>query len=452
MARPAVADAGTNGEASQTDAETNAEPDPPELDLLALRDGLPDVVDTPEALTAACADIAAGTGPVAIDAERASGYRYSSRAYLIQLRRHGSTTHLIDPTAFDDLAPLERALDANEWILHAASQDLACLREVGLEPTSLFDTELAARLLGHPRVGLAALVEALCGKRMRKEHSAADWSRRPLPTAWLDYAALDVEALVEIHDVLAQELVNAGKLEWAQQEFSHVMAQRSTPRVDPWRRTSGMHKARGRRSVAAVRELWLARDQIATRRDVTPGRVLPDSAIVVAAHALPTDRSGLLRLKGFHGRGAERYADNWVRAIRTARELPESELPPVAVRAEGPPPARSWPERNPEAAGRLAAARAALTVVSEEHAVPVENLLTPDVVRRVLWAPPAARERVELTAAVTARLTEMGARPWQVDLVGPVLRDAILNPRPPATVEPESPEPELSETETDSAS
>lgn len=440
MARPAQADEGPNTGHPPSSGETAPEEESPELELLILRDGLPEVVETAEALAAACADIAAGTGPVAIDAERASGYRYSARAYLIQLRRNGSTTHLVDPIAFDDLAPLQEALVGSEWILHAASQDLACLREVGLEPTSLFDTELAARLLGHPRVGLAALVEELCDKRMRKEHSAADWSRRPLPTAWLDYAALDVEALVEIHDVLGQELADTGKLDWAHQEFDHVMAHRATPRVDPWRRTSGMHKARGRRSVAAVRELWQARDEIATRRDVTPGRILPDSAIVVAAHALPADRSGLLSLKGFHGRGAERYADSWVRAIRTARELPEGELPPVAVRSDGPPPARSWPERNPEAAGRLAAARAALAVVSEEHSVPVENLLTPDVVRRVLWAPPATREPAELTAAVSAQLGEMGARPWQIGLVAPVLRDAILNPQPPTVDEPEQTE------------
>ena len=168
-----------------------------------------------------------------------------------------------------------------------------------------------------------------CG--MRKEHSAADWSKRPLPTSWLEYAALDVEVLVEIRDRLARELVESGKDAWAQQEFAHVMAQRPVPRTDPWRRTSGMHKARGRRAVAAVRELWLTRDELAERRDVTPGRIIPDSAIVVAASALPTERSALLGLKGFHGRGAERYADRWVDAIVAARELPESELPPVVA-------------------------------------------------------------------------------------------------------------------------
>ncbi len=403
----------------------------PELELLTLRDGLPEVVEVPSQLEAVVRDLANGTGPIAIDAERASGYRYSARAYLIQLRRKGSTTWLVDPIDFDDLSPLQEVLSGGEWILHAASQDLPCLREVGLEPTTLFDTELAARLLGYPRVGLASLVEQLCGLRMRKEHSAADWSRRPLPTAWLEYAALDVEVLVEIRDQLASELAETGKDAWAQQEFTHVMAQRPVPRTDPWRRTSGMHKARGRRAVAAVRELWQTRDELAARRDVTPGRIIPDSAIVVAASAMPTDRDTLLGLRGFHGRGAERYADRWVDAIRTARELPEADLPPVAVRSDGPPPPRAWPDRDPEAAARLTAARAALADLSEERSVPVENLLTPDVVRRVLWSPPAPREVAELTDAVAGVLGDHGARQWQVELVGPVLVDAILHPAPP---------------------
>ena len=180
------------------DETTTSEPEAPEVEpapLLTLRDGLPEVVETEEALAAACAALRAASGPVAIDAERASGYRYSARAYLIQLRREGAGTWLIDPIAFKDLAPLQEALAGTEWILHAATQDLACLREVGLEPESIFDTELAGRLLGYPRVGLATLVETLLGQRMRKEHSAADWSTRPLPRAWLDYAALDVEVL-----------------------------------------------------------------------------------------------------------------------------------------------------------------------------------------------------------------------------------------------------------------
>jgi ribonuclease D len=395
--------------------------------LLELRDGLPLVVDTDEALAEAIAAFSAGTGPVAIDAERASGYRYSARAYLVQLRRVGSGTALVDPIAFDDLTALQDALGETEWILHAATQDLSCLAEVGLRPTTLFDTELAGRLLGYPRVGLATLVETVVGRSLRKEHSAVDWSTRPLPEPWLEYAALDVEALVELREALGAELEESGKAEWARQEFAHlVTAEPPGPRVDPWRRTSGMHRARGRRALAAVRELWETRDEIAARRDVTPGRIIPDSAIVEAANALPRDKATLLAVRGFRGRGAERYASHWIEALRVARTLPEEDLPPVAARYDGPPPPRAWADRDPVAAARLAQAREALKALSDKHRVPLENLLTPDYVRRVMWEPPVVAQGEHLGEAVAARLAELGARPWQVELTRDPLTQAIL--------------------------
>ena len=140
-------------DASESDPHEVVEPETPEVPLLRLAEGLPEVIDTDEALTAYCAAIAGGTGPVAIDAERASGYRYSNRAYLIQVKRTGSGIGLIDPIPFASLAPLQEAIGDAEWILHAATQDLPCLNEVGLHPSALFDTELAGRLLDYPRVG-----------------------------------------------------------------------------------------------------------------------------------------------------------------------------------------------------------------------------------------------------------------------------------------------------------
>ena len=397
-------------------------PEPEPAPLLTLRDGLPPVVETLEALQAAAEAIARGTGPVAIDAERASGYRYSARAYLVQLRREGSGTFLVDPVPLPELTPLAEVLEGTEWILHAASQDLACLAEVGLRPARLFDTELAGRLLGYPRVGLATMVEELLGSRMRKEHSAVDWSSRPLPRSWLEYAALDVEVLVELRDVLHRQLVAAGKLDWALEEFEHLRtAPGSVPRPEPWRRTSGLHRVRGRRSLAAVRALWQARDAIASQRDVTPSRIIPDSAVVEAAVAMPRDRSALLALKGFVGRGAQRYAGTWLDALRQAGTLSESELPALAARLDGPPPPRTWAERDAAAAARLSAARAALTAKAEELSVPVENLVSPDAVRRVLWEPPEPAD-VEGTAAALRRL---GAREWQVRLTAPLLAEAV---------------------------
>ncbi len=411
-----------------TDAESGERvEEAPEAPLLELRDGLPLVVDTDSALEEVVAAIRAGSGPIAIDAERASGYRYSARAYLIQLRREGAGSALVDPIAFDDLSKLGDALREDEWILHAASQDLPCLTELGLRPASLFDTELAGRLLGYPRVGLATLVETITGRRMRKEHSAVDWSTRPLPEPWLEYAALDVEVLIELREALARELEDSGKAEWARQEFAHLVAAApSGPRQEPWRRTSGMHRARGRRPMAAVRALWQTRDAIASQRDISPGRVIPDSAIVEAANALPRDRASLLGLRGFRGRGAERYASAWVEALRGARALPEDELPSLAGRYDGPPPPRTWTDKDPVAAARLNMARTDLAALAGDLGLPLENLLTPDYVRRLLWEAPEADSEIALRQEVADRLGELGAREWQIGLTAELLAGAII--------------------------
>jgi ribonuclease D len=407
-------------------AEPPAEPPAPPAPLLELRDGLPEITDTDEGLAEACAALTAATGPVAIDAERASGSRYSNRAYLIQLRREGAGTWLVDPISMTTLAPLQEALAGAEWILHAATQDLPCLREVGLTPTSLFDTELAGRLLGYPRVGLATLVETVLGQRMRKEHSAADWSTRPLPRPWLEYAALDVEVLLELREHMIGALEEAGKAEWARQEFEHLLDFEPTVRQEAWRRTSGVHRLRGRRALGAARALWEARDAIAAERDVTPGRILPDSAIVAAATAMPLDRRALLATPGFHGRGAGRYAATWVDALQRVREMGEDELPSRAPRGDGPPHPRTWAEREPVADRRFKAAREAMLNLAEVHHLPVENLLTPDYLRRLMWAPPATREPAELADAVRAQLAAYGARPWQAELITGALVGAFL--------------------------
>jgi ribonuclease D len=398
------------------------EPDTPPAPLLELRDGLPPVVEDGDVLAQRAADLAAASGAVAIDAERASGYRYSARAYLIQLRREGAGTMLVDPIAVRDLSPLVAALEGTEWILHAATQDLPCLLDVGLRPTSLFDTELAGRLLGYPRVGLATLVQEITGLRLRKEHSAVDWSRRPLPQPWLEYAALDVEVLIELRDALQQQLVNAGKWEWARQEFEHLLAfTEPTPRAEPWRRLSGLHRVRGRRPLAAARELWQTRDRIARERDVTPSKLLPDSALVAAASAMPTTPSALLKLQGFHGRAAKSNLTDWFAALEAVRQLPDADLPLTARRQDGPPPPRAWADKDPAAAARLSSAREALKQLADELSLPVENLVTPDCVRRLLWQPPDS-------AAVASTLSQMGARPWQVELTAPLLAEAIEQP------------------------
>ncbi len=390
--------------------------------LLEPREGIPPVIADETALARVTAAFAAGSGPVAVDAERASGYRYGQRAYLVQLRRQGAGTALIDPVACPDLSGLGEALSGVEWVLHAATQDLPCLREIGMIPSRLFDTELAGRLAGFPRVGLGAMVESVLGFVLEKGHSAVDWSTRPLPEPWLRYAALDVELLVDLRDALEKELDRQGKLEWALQEFDAIAsAPPAEPRKDPWRRTSGMHKVRRRRQLAVVRELWQTRDRIAQRRDVSPGKVLSDAAIVEAALALPGSVHALAALGGFGHRMGRRQLEQWQAAVDRAKALPDSALPQPGQPVTGPPPPRAWADKDPAAAARLSAARAGVTALAERLTMPQENVISPDTVRRVCWEPP----KVIDAESVQHALAGYGARPWQVELVTPVLVDAL---------------------------
>jgi ribonuclease D len=405
----------TSGDGGVIDREDRAP-------LLEPREPIPAVVSDAAGLAMAISDLVAGTGPVAVDAERASGYRYGQRAYLVQFRREGSGTVLVDPVGCPDLSGVDAALAGTEAVLHAASQDLPCLAEIGYRPRQIFDTELAGRLLGFPRVGLATLVEEILGLRMEKGHSAADWSTRPLPDAWLKYAALDVEVLVDLRNVLAQRLDEAGKREWADQEFAAVLAA-GPPRArrDPWRRTSGIHRIRTRRSLAAVRELWQARDNLARRLDLSPGRVLPDAAIIEAARTMPATPAELNSIAGFSGRNARHRTAIWLRALDRARRCSEDAMPESAAPGDGPPPTSRWAERDPAAARRLEAARTVVAALADEHNVPSENLLQPDAVRRLSWDPPAE----PTTESVRAELTSYGARPWQIELTAMPLTRAL---------------------------
>lgn len=399
---------------------TTAEPVP----LLAPMGGLPPVVTDAAGLAAVAAELARGSGPVAVDAERASGYRYSQRAYLVQLRREQVGTVLIDPIGIprSAFASLANALAGVEWVLHAASQDLPCLAELGLVPSRLFDTELAGRLAGFERVGLAAIIERTLGFQLRKGHGAADWSSRPLPHDWLIYAALDVELLLPLREALQAELSEQGKLDWAHQEFEAVrQAPPPAPRAEPWRRTSGIHRIRRPRQLAAIRELWHTRDELAERRDIAPGRILPDSAMVEAAVADPATALELVQLPVFRGRAQRRLAQTWSEALARARDLPRSELPEANPPLDGPPPPNRWADKDPAAAARLTAARSALADLAELHRLPLENLLQPDLVRRLCWQPP------QLVSPETVEdfLRAGGARPWQRTLTVAVLTAAL---------------------------
>ena len=383
------------------------------------REGLPDLIDSQRGLKKAAQVLASGSGPVAIDAERASGFKYSQRAYLVQLRRENAGTFLIDPTEFENLSPIQEALQDADWILHAASQDLVCLAQVGLKPVkSLYDTELAGRLLGLPKVGLGTLVETHLGFSLAKEHSAADWSTRPLPDEWLAYAALDVEFLIELWQVLENKLLEQNKFDWALEEFSHVVANtQPIIREEPWRRISGIHKIKDRRQLATARAIWQARDRIASELDIASGRLLNDSQLVEIASQVSWDK--VLELPFIKLRIIQRNLKNWESAYRSAQTLDDNQLPELKVKSDSPPHPRNWQSRHPELYAKFEAVRLALTNLAEELVMPIENLVSPEAIRKVIWKRPKDFLTVEEI------LTESKVRNWQKELISKTLIEVL---------------------------
>ena len=407
------------------------------IPLLQPSAGTPEIIDTEEAFRAALDQLAQGSGPFAVDAERASGFRYSARAYLIQIKRIDGGLHLIDPIPFGPghqlFSDLNNLLNTDEVILHASTQDLPCLRELGINPIKLFDTELAGRIAGLPRVGLGPLLESLMGVLLAKEHSAADWSARPLPKDWLTYAALDVELLVELRNHMYTILADAKKLPWALEEFASILkAPPAQPRVDPWRRTSGMHKIKRRDQLAVIKSLWIARDEIASQQDIAAGKLLNDSAIVELAIAVPTTKKEFekcLRPLGLRARWMENL-QLWLDSIASAVALPEDQWPTMRTNADTLPPIKLWREKFPEKFAPLSHARAAIELIAEENQIPVENLITPEHVRRVCWKPPVGATSTLSVSEVESALSELGARQWQIDLVASSLAAALLEREP----------------------
>ena len=411
--------------------------------LLAPAAGVPQLIADEPAFEKALRELELGTGPFAIDAERASGFKFSARAYLIQIKRQGGGLHLIDPIPFGPnhrlFIELNELLQSDEVILHASTQDLPCLRELGINPKKLFDTELGGRVAGLPRVGLGPLLESLMEVSLAKEHSAADWSQRPLPQEWLNYAALDVELLVELREKVYGLLASANKWEWASEEFQAILdAPPPPPRVDPWRRTSGMHKIKKRNQLAIVRALWTVRNEIAQEVDISQGRLLSDAAIVEIASVahvktLKTkkDLERALRPLGLRARWMENAA-SWLSAISDALALAEDQWPQARTDSDSLPPIKIWRERFPEKYAPLTHAKALLLAKADELSIPLENMITPEYIRRICWNAPEGE--------VAQALATLGARSWQIEIAAPILESALLETIPLAA--PESAEPE----------
>lgn len=410
------------------DSSKALEPKSIDLPLLVAPRNTVVYVDDPQSLAAAVESLRQASGPFAIDAERASGFKYSQRAYLIQIYRPGSSIYLIDPVAIspdDSKEPFEElaaVLATDTWLLHAASQDIPCLDLLGLRPSALFDTELASRLANLERVGLGSVCESQLEIRLAKEHSAVDWSTRPLQSDWLNYAALDVDVLHELHAALSVLLESQGKTEIAKQEFESLVHFKPKPaKTDRWRTVSGANELKDQQSLAMLRSLWAAREALAKKMDVSPGRIVPDRSLIAAIQANPKTKPELISLRSFSGRGSRTYIDTWFAALREGIE--DRNPPPKKLPIEGIPNHRYWPNRFPEAAARLQQAKIAIIELGEALNIPQENVLAPDFVRQICWD-------LELLDAnsIAIKLASFGARPWQVEAASQKLAAAFANP------------------------
>lgn len=384
-----------------------------ETDLPVVREpaaGIPPVLTTPAELAKVAANLADSNAPLAVDAERAGSFRYSQGAYLLQLHSEAIGTVLIDPITLPDLSELAAAASQQLWILHAAQNDLPCLRELNMTPTRLFDTEIAAQILAEDHFSLGALVAKYCGVKLEKKYSMVDWSTRPLPKKWLAYAALDVEFLIPLAQQLHARLVAEGKSEWAEEEYEALRTQTPKPlSKEPWRDLRGIGRISTARSLGAVRELWQRRDALAQAHDLAPSKLLSDKVLIQVARQLPTKTTQLQRL--LPGR-SRRWQREWEAALSHVRSLPAKALPKREHHHSSYPHQRLWKANYPQAHARLEAIRAAISGVAEREAVSKDVLLPPKVQRELAWDEPAAT-----TAEVHAALANAGARNWQIALV-----------------------------------
>lgn len=378
------------------------------------------LIDSNEAFSDLLEGLRQTSGPLGIDAERASGFRYSQKAYLIQIC-DGVFNWLIDPVGIEDPElwnSLRDEMSSRLWILHAATQDLPCLSELGLIPTKIFDTEVAAKLLGLEKVGLGSLASTLLDFELAKEHSASDWSIRPISKEMLVYAALDVDILFELEHSLSQRLIQLGRQDWMLQEMDHLVNFKPKPqKIQPWRSLPGVSKFRDPLQVQIAAALWIARDEIARSQDIAPGRLIPDRSISLAATSKPKSKSELARNKEFHGRASRSMLDVWWNAIENSTTIDVSEKmdqDPNFI-----PNHRSWGKRFPEAHARLERVRPRILELASELAIPQENLLSPDTLRRICFSP---------EGDIPAQLQALRARPWQIELVSDLITESLREP------------------------
>jgi ribonuclease D len=287
-------------------------------------------ITSPEELAALARQVA-GESLLAVDTEAASFHRYVDRIYLIQLSTRTESA-IIDPLTVGDIGPLGAVLaDPDvETIFHDADYDLRTLdRDYGVRARHLFDTRIAAQLLGEPAIGLAALLEKYMHVTLNKKHQRADWSRRPLTPDMLDYAAMDTRYLPVLRDELRRQLDGLGRLSWALEEFTRLESLRYTAASangDSYLRIKGA-RALSRRGLALLRELAHWRDAVAAELDRASFRVMPNEALLALATSPPASRDLLKAVPGVSPKLVDQRADELFDALNRGQAVPEKDLP-----------------------------------------------------------------------------------------------------------------------------
>jgi ribonuclease D len=291
------------------------------------------VIDRPAELRALVRRLASEPR-VALDTEAASFHRFVDRVYLVQLSSDTETA-LVDPLSVADLAPIGELL-ANpevEVVLHDADYDLRILdRDYGFRARNIFDTRVAAQLAGEPAVGLGSLLEKYFGVQVDKKFQRADWSRRPLTTEMIEYAADDTRYLTSLRDTLEQKLREIERLEWVREEFRLLedlrWTQPSGDNEDAYLRIKGA-RALKPKELAILRELHRWRERTARSLDRARFRVLSNSALLAVAKAAPTSAKKLAAVQGMPVSTAQRYGDPVLRAVKKGLAVPADKLPRV---------------------------------------------------------------------------------------------------------------------------
>ena len=400
--------------------------------VTAPSEGTPQLMAGAAAIRQAADRLAQGTGWCAVDTERASGFRYHNRVCLLQIRRAGAGTMLIDvesdPQATTDF--IGRVLADTGWVVHAASTDLPYLEQLRLRPPQLFDTELAGRFLGFHRVNLAAMVEHYLGVRLRKNHGGEDWSRRPIPSEWLDYAALDVEYLLPLADAMRSELMQQHpKDTWVAEECDYLtrVYRGYSPTPKSWEDLKGVHGLRTSKQLQVARWLWRVREKLARASDTAVSRLLPDKALVALATELPTTVPKVMRTPGYPPRlrrKARYWANQVDKALRTAQDRWPEPFP-IPTYRDTPPSRYTWSRYYPESFPKLTMVREELARVAAQVEIPVENMIQSSDTNEIVWRSQELKEVTDNTELLTL-LQRLQIRPWQQKLCLPIFTSILL--------------------------